>query len=101
MADVLRRQMVWQRQSFVFETVFSDPVGDKVAFLKEAEEAGFQVVLCFIGIASPEVSDARVSMRVMRGGHDVPQGKIVERYPPHLTEPEARDVQPAGRAGLR
>ena len=81
MADALRRQMVQQAQSFVFETVFSDPVGDKVAFLEEAEAVGFQVVLCFIGISSADVSDARVAMRVQRGGHNVPTGKIVERYP--------------------
>jgi predicted ABC-type ATPase len=35
-ADSLRRELVRQRESFVFETAFSDPVGDKLAFLKEA-----------------------------------------------------------------
>jgi predicted ABC-type ATPase len=35
-ADALRRQLLSQGESFVFETVFSDPVGDKVAFLQEA-----------------------------------------------------------------
>jgi predicted ABC-type ATPase len=33
LADALRRALVGRRESFVFETVFSDPVGDKVAFL--------------------------------------------------------------------
>ena len=37
-ADALRRELVNQRESFVFETVFSDPVGDKLSFLKEAIE---------------------------------------------------------------
>ena len=32
-ANVLRRELVRQRESFVFETVFSDPVGEKLAFL--------------------------------------------------------------------
>ena len=32
-ADALRRELVRQRESFVFETVFSDPVGEKLAFL--------------------------------------------------------------------
>ena len=31
LADALRRELVKQKESFVFETVFSDPVGDKVA----------------------------------------------------------------------
>ena len=53
MADRVRRQLVAERESFVFETVFSDPVGDKLKFLKEAAEAGYTVVLCFIGISGP------------------------------------------------
>ena len=81
MADDLRRQLIEQRESFIFETVFSDPVGDKLLFLKEVERSGYTVVLLFIGIQSPEVSDQRVAMRVLKGGHDVPADKIMERYP--------------------
>ena len=79
-ADAIRRELLRQRNSFVFETVFSDPVGDKVAFLKALAAAGYQVVLCFVGIASAEVSDQRVSIRVSKGGHDVPAQKLKERY---------------------
>jgi predicted ABC-type ATPase len=81
LADSLRRQLVQQRESFIFETVFSDPVGDKLTFLKEVERSGYTVVLFFIGIDGPEVSDQRVTMRVLKGGHDVPADKIKERYP--------------------
>jgi predicted ABC-type ATPase len=81
LADDLRRKLVARRESFVFETVFSDPVGDKVEFLKSAEVAGYSVFLIFIGIASPELSGDRVEMRVSQGGHDVPADKLRERYP--------------------
>jgi predicted ABC-type ATPase len=81
LADELRRQLIEQRESFIFETVFSDPVGDKLEFLKAAERAGYSVVLFFIGVAGPAVSDERVAMRVAKGGHDVPVDKLVERYP--------------------
>lgn len=81
MADSLRRELVTQRESFVFETVFSDPAGDKLAFLKDAATAGYTVVLCFIGISGPEVSEQRVAMRVSQGGHDVPTDKLETRYP--------------------
>jgi predicted ABC-type ATPase len=81
LADMLRRQLVEQRKSFVFETVFSDPVGNKLDFLKDTESAGYTVVLVFIGIAGPEISDDRVAMRVSQGGHDVPRKKLVERFP--------------------
>ena len=80
-ADELRRQLIEQRDSFIFETVFSDPVGDKLSFLKEVERSGYTVALFFIGIENPEVSDQRVAMRVLKGGHDVPADKIIERYP--------------------
>jgi predicted ABC-type ATPase len=80
-AGSLRRELVMQRESFVFETVFSDPFGDKLAFLKEAALAGYTVVLCFIGISSPEMCEERVAMRVSQGGHSVPLEKLVERFP--------------------
>jgi predicted ABC-type ATPase len=77
----LRQELVRQREGFVFETVFSDPVGDKLGFLKEAAHSGYTVVICFIGIAGPETSEQRVAMRVSQGGHDVPSEKLVSRFP--------------------
>jgi predicted ABC-type ATPase len=77
----VRNELVNQRESFVFETVFSDPVGEKVAFLRSAAQAGYNTVLFFIGTAGPKVSEERVAMRVSQGGHDVPTKKLEERYP--------------------
>jgi predicted ABC-type ATPase len=89
-ADSIRRELVAQEESFIFETVLSDPVGDKVAFLKSAASNGYTVVMCFIGIAGPDVSAERVAMRVSQGGHDVPTDKLEARY--------ARSVANLGRA---
>lgn len=80
-ADALRRELVSQRESFVFETVFSDPAGEKLTFLKNAATTGYNVVFCFIGISTPETSEQRVAMRVTQGGHDVPSEKLVARFP--------------------
>lgn len=80
-ADALRRELVNQRESFVFETVFSDPVGEKIAFLKETMAVGYTMVVCFIGISSPKISEQRIAMRVSQGGHDVPADKVRSRYP--------------------
>lgn len=80
-ASALRTTLVDQQESFVFETVFSDPVGDKVAFLKNAATHGYTVILCHIGISTPEISEQRVAMRVSQGGHDVPSEKIFTRFP--------------------
>lgn len=80
-AGSIRHDLVAMRESFIFETVFSDPVGDKLNFLKEAEASGYTTLLLFIGIPSSQFSDMRVSMRVSKGGHDVPRDKLAERFP--------------------
>ena len=80
-ADDLRRRLVADRESFIFETVFSDPVADKLNFLKEAEQSGYTTLLIFIGIHDSRASETRVAMRVSKGGHDVPNDKLKERFP--------------------
>jgi predicted ABC-type ATPase len=80
-ADSVRRELLRQRESFVFETVFPDPVGAKLSFLAEAAASGYTVVLLFIGVSGPETSGERVAMRVAKGGHDVPTDRLVARYP--------------------
>jgi len=81
LADALRRQLVRARESFAFETVFSDPVGDKLRFMGDTVAAGYTVVLCFIGISDWALSEERVAMRVSQGGHDVPTEKLKARFP--------------------
>jgi predicted ABC-type ATPase len=80
-AAAIRKALVDQRESFVFETVFSDPVGDKLSFLEHAAQSGYTVLLCFIGISGAAASEERVAMRVSQGGHDVPTEKLIARYP--------------------
>lgn len=80
LANHLRRVLVAQRESFVFETVLSDPAGDKVDFLRDAARAGYTVVLLFIGLDSAGTSEKRVAMRVLQGGHDVPSDKLAARF---------------------
>ncbi len=81
LADSVRRQLVEQRESFVFETVFSDPVGEKLMFLQDTAARGYTVVLCCIGLGSARSSEQRVAMRVSQGGHDVPTDKLIARFP--------------------
>jgi hypothetical protein len=38
-------------------------VGEKLAFLKSAAEAGYNTILCFIGTAGPEVSNLKTALR--------------------------------------
>ncbi len=80
LATSIRAALVAQRESFVFETVLSDPVGEKVEQLATYAALGYTVVLIFIRIDSPDESIKRVAMRVSQGGHDVPDDKLRARF---------------------
>ncbi len=80
LAEKRRREMIAKRENFITETVFSDPVGEKVQSLREAQAAGYTVVLIFICVESAELSALRVQSRVQDGGHRVPPEKIGPRY---------------------
>jgi predicted ABC-type ATPase len=82
--DEIRELYIEWGISFISETVFSDPVGAKVAMLRRAMEAGFNVKLIYIGVETPALAQARVSHRVGNGGHPVPADKILARYPRSL-----------------
>ncbi len=81
LAERARHELYTRRENFIFETVFSDPVGGKLAFLEGAVASGYHVVLCFVGVSQPEISEERVAMRVIEGGHDVPADKLMTRFP--------------------
>ncbi|MBL0218188.1 MAG: zeta toxin family protein [Myxococcales bacterium] len=78
--DQTRDRMIVDDLGFITETVFSDPVGAKVAMLRRAVAAGFDVTLLYIGVASPELSRHRVDQRIARGGHSVPPEKLAARF---------------------
>lgn len=80
LASSLRSALVAQRESFIFETVLSDPVGEKVDKLATYAALGYTVVLIFIQIDSPDESIRRVAMRASQGGHDVPDEKLLARF---------------------
>lgn len=78
--DATRARMIEDRLGFITETVFSDPHGAKLDMLRQAVDAGYDVTLIYIGIASPELSARRVEQRIAHGGHDVPRDRLPSRY---------------------
>jgi predicted ABC-type ATPase len=80
LAASLRSSLIEQGESFAFETVLSDPGGTKVAELADASRRGMHVVMLFIRIDSLATSKQRVAMRVLQGGHDVPDAKLEARF---------------------
>lgn len=77
-ADFLRKQLLETRQKFSFETVFSH--SSKLDIMEEAKKLGYKVYLYFVSTESPEINKFRVLARKKKGGHDVPEDKIVSRY---------------------
>lgn len=78
MAAYLREELLRNKASFTFETVMSSP--DKVALMRTAIDAGYRVYLYYIATVDPDINVSRVRNRVLSGGHDVPEAKIVARF---------------------
>lgn len=77
-AQEMREKCLKSGQSMLIESVFSAP--DKLDFILRAKAAGFFIRFFFIGTDSPEINAARVTRRVLHGGHEVPIAKIISRY---------------------
>ena len=74
----LLQRAIATHSNFAFETTLG---GHSItAALVQAIDAGIDVRIWFVGLASVELHIARVRNRVARGGHDIPIEKIVERY---------------------
>lgn len=67
-----------KKLDLAFETTLG---GNTIAaLLQRAAEAGLDVRVWYAGLSSPELHIARVRARVAKGGHDIPESKIRERY---------------------
>jgi predicted ABC-type ATPase len=73
-----REECLKNRQSLLFETVLSSP--EKLEFIAKAKAEGYFIRLFFVGTENPSINAARITQRVLEGGHDVPIAKIVSRY---------------------
>lgn len=49
------------------------------ALVSAAKERGFAIRLIYVLLSSPQLNIERVRLRVAKGGHDVPEEKIIER----------------------
>ena len=74
----LLERAISERLDFAFETTLG---GHTIAaLLQKALAAGIEVHIWFVGLSSPELHIARVRSRVARGGHDIPEERIRDRY---------------------
>ena len=74
----LLERAIRERLDYAFETTLG---GHTIAALLEtAMAAGIEVRIWYAGLESAELHIARVRARVAKGGHDIPESKIRERY---------------------
>ena len=73
---------------FAMETVFSHemvrPDGireTKIDLIREMQQAGYFVLLFFVGLTNVDLSILRVQTRVMQGGHGIPEERLRQRFP--------------------
>jgi len=85
---VFKRLVMDQKMPFAFETVFSHwkPLANgqhesKADDIRQMQQAGYFVVLLFVGLASVDYSILRVQTRKQQGGHDVDTSKLKSRFP--------------------
>lgn len=74
----LLERAIDERLDFAFETTLGGRTIS--ALLRKALAADIAVRMWFVGLSRPELHMARVRARVARGGHDIPEAKIRERY---------------------
>lgn len=74
----LLERAIAERLDFAFETTLGGRT--ITALLANAAAAGIEVRIWFVGLSSPELHIARVRARVSRGGHDIPEVRVRDRY---------------------
>ena len=77
-ADDLKRMLLNKDEDFAFETVLS--TSRNLELLREAKQRGYFIKCYYMLTADPAINVARVKLRAMSGGHDVPTDKIIKRY---------------------
>jgi len=74
----LLERAIAERLNFAFETTLG---GNSIpALLSSALSTGREVRVWYVGLGSVELHIARVSARVEKGGHPIPEQKIRERF---------------------
>lgn len=78
LAERQREEHISQMNEFCFETVLS--TGRNLELLGKAKNKGYFICCYYILTADPMINIWRVKSRVVSGGHDVPEDKIIKRY---------------------
>ncbi len=67
-----------QKKNFAFETTLSGRT--YLQLIQHAKNNGYSIVLFFIWLENKELAKSRVAARVAKGGHNIPESIIEQRY---------------------
>ncbi len=73
-----RDAMLTRRVTFGFETVGSHL--SKLEFIDQAHKFGYIVTVMFVATENPQINIERIANRVSKGGHGVPDEKVISRH---------------------
>lgn len=77
-AESLREHCLSAKKDFTFETVLS--TSRNLDLIARAKNTGYSISSVFVLTADPKVNIFRIKTRVLNGGHDVPDDKVLSRY---------------------
>lgn len=72
------REEVTNGEDFAFETTLANR--SYAHSIREWQAAGYHVALWFLALSSVEVALARVTQRVLQGGHNIPEAVVRRRF---------------------
>jgi len=72
------RELIDEQADFAFETTLA--TRSYIGLIKDAKKHGYQIILLFFWLDSPQQAVKRVAMRVAKGGHHIPNETVHRRY---------------------
>lgn len=78
--DLLLFECIISYQYAVSTRLYQKVYRSLVNFIKECKKKGYEVVLIFVWLNSPELAKRRVEQRVKQGGHNIKEDIIERRY---------------------
>lgn len=71
-------ELLQAKETFAIETTLASR--SYINLIKRAQLSGYNIVLYFFYLPSPEMAIQRVRLRVSEGGHNIPEDVIERRY---------------------
>lgn len=65
-------------KSFIIETTLSGQTLEKT--IKKAKKLNYEITLVYVFIDNPQICIERIKVRVLKGGHNIPEEDVIRRY---------------------